>query len=96
MGWFCGFKLHLIVNYKVEFVAAKATTGNVHDNKPVEELVKGLTDKLYGDKGYLSNVLKDNLFDKGVTLITTVCKNMKAKAMSLWDREMLSSDSFSR
>jgi hypothetical protein len=61
-----------------------------------EELVKGLTDKLYDDKGYLSNVLKDNLFDKGVTLITTVCKNMKAKAMSLWDREMLSSDSLSR
>jgi alpha-D-ribose 1-methylphosphonate 5-triphosphate synthase subunit PhnI len=30
------------------------------------------------------------LFDKGVTLITTVRKNMKAKAMSLWDRAMLS------
>ena len=42
------------------------------------------------DAGYLSNALKDNLFDKGVTLITTVRKNMKAKAMSLWDRAMLS------
>ena len=30
------------------------------------------------------------MFDKGVTLITTVRKNMKAKAMSLWDRAMLS------
>jgi hypothetical protein len=54
MGWFYGFKLHLIVNYKGEIVAAKVTTGNVHDNKPVEELAKGLTDKLYGDKGYLN------------------------------------------
>ena len=90
MGWFYGFKLHLIVNYKGEIVAATVTTGNVHDTKPVEELAKGLTDKLYGDKGYLSNALKDNLFDKGVTLITTVRKNMKAKAMSLWDRAMLS------
>jgi IS5 family transposase len=90
MGWFYGFKLHLIVNYKGEIVAAKVTTGNVHDTKPVEELAEGLTDKLYGDKGYLSNALKDNLFDKGVTLITTVRKNMKAKAMSLWDRAMLS------
>jgi hypothetical protein len=31
-----------------------------------------------------------NLFEDGVTLITTVRKNMKAKAMLLWDRAMLS------
>lgn len=90
MGWFYGFKLHLVVNYKGEIVAAKVTSANVHDTKPVEELATGLTDKLYGDKGYLSERLKSNLSDKGVTLITTVRKNMKAKAMSLWDRAMLS------
>jgi hypothetical protein len=56
----------------------------------VEELAQGLTDKLYGDKGYLSKALAANLFEKGVTLITTVRKNMKAKAISLWDRAMLS------
>lgn len=28
MGWFYGFKLHLIVNYKGEIVAAKVSTGN--------------------------------------------------------------------
>lgn len=90
MGWFYGFKLHLIVNYQGEIVAAKVTTGNVHDTKPVPELARGLTDKLYGDKGYLSKALEANLFDKGVKLITTVRKNMKAKAISLWDRAMLS------
>ena len=90
MGWFYGFKLHLIVNYHGEIVAAKVTTGNVHDTKPVEELAQGLTHKLYGDKGYLSKALEANLFEKGVELITTVRKNMKAKAMSLWDRAMLS------
>ena len=66
------------------------TTGNVHDTKPVEELAQHLPGKLYGDKGYLSKALEANLFDKGVELITTVRKNMKAKAMSLWDRAMLS------
>ena len=66
-------------------MAAKVTTGNVHDTKPVEKLAKGLTDKLYGDKGYLNNALKDNLFDKGVTLITTVRKNMKPKAIHYRD-----------
>ena len=90
MGWFYGFKLHLIVNYKGEIVAAKVTTGNVHDTQPVAELAQGLTDKLYGDKGYLSKALEANLFDKGVTLITTVRKNMKARAISLWDRILLS------
>ena len=90
MGWFYGFKLHLIVSYRGEIVAAKLTTGNVHDTKPVSELADGLTDKLYGDKGYISKALESDLFDKGVTLITTVRKNMKAKAISLWDRAMLS------
>ena len=30
------------------------------------------------------------LLEKGVKLVTNVRKNMKAKAMSLWDRAMLS------
>jgi IS5 family transposase len=71
MGWFYGFKLHLIVNHHGEIVAAKVTTGNVHDTQHVSELANGLTDKLYGDKGYLSKALQANLLDKGVTLITT-------------------------
>jgi hypothetical protein len=74
MRWFYGFKLHLIVSYRGEIVAAKLTTGNVHDTKPVSELADGLTDKLYGDKGYISKTLESDLFDKGVTLITTVRK----------------------
>jgi hypothetical protein len=90
MGWFYGFKLHLVVNHLGEIVAAKVTTANVHDTQPVAELAEHLPDKLYGDKGYLSKALEADLLDKGVTLITTVRKNMKAKAMSIWDRAMLS------
>jgi hypothetical protein len=90
MGWFYGFKIHLVVNYNGEIVAAKVTIGNVHDTQLVAELAEGLTDKLYGDKGYLSQALAADLFEKGVTLVTTVRENMKAKAISLWDRAMLS------
>jgi hypothetical protein len=90
MGWFYGFKLHIVVNYRGEIVAAKLTSGNVHDTKPVPALAEGLVDKLYGDKGYISKALEERLFDKGVSLITNVRKNMKAKALSLWDRAMLS------
>lgn len=90
MGWFYGFKLHLIVNHLGEIVEAKVTAGNVHDTKPVQEMAKGLTGKLYGDKGYLSKNLEADLAADGVSLITTVRKNMKAKAISLWDKAMLS------
>ncbi len=90
MGWFYGFKLHLGTNFKGEIVDAKLTTANVHDTKPVLELSKTLTGKLYADKGYISKKLSSSLKDRGVDLITTVRRNMKAKAMSLWDRAMLS------
>ena len=35
MGWFYGFKLHLIINHKGEILATKLTAGNVDDRKPV-------------------------------------------------------------
>ena len=47
-------------------------------------------DKLYADKGYISKALSSKLLEKGVKLVTNVRKNMKAKAISLWDRAMLS------
>lgn len=89
MGWFYGFKLHLIVNHLGDIVSLKLTPGNVDDRKPVPELAKDLTDKLYGDKGYLSKVLYDELFESGVELITTVRKNMKARVLAAFDKAML-------
>ena len=90
MGWFYGFKLHIIVNHVGDIVAAKLTAANVDDRKPVPALAKGLSGKLYGDKGYISQALSSELFDKGVELVTNVKKNMKAKLLSAWDRAMLS------
>jgi len=53
-------------------------------------LAKDVIGKLYGDKGYISQALSNNLFDKGVELVTNEKKNMKAKLLSAWDRAMLS------
>ena len=33
MGWFYGFKLHLIINHKGEIPGTKLTEGNVDDRK---------------------------------------------------------------
>ena len=39
MGWFYGFKLHLVINDKVEIMAFKMTTANINDRKPVLNLM---------------------------------------------------------
>ncbi|KLU14299.1 MULTISPECIES: IS982 family transposase [Xenorhabdus] len=88
-GGFYGFKLHLIIDDCGEILSVKLTPGNVDDRQPVKELVQGLTGHLYGDKGYLSQVLCDELKEEGITLITNVRRNMKAKFLSLWDKAML-------
>ena len=53
-GWFFGFKLHFILNTFGEIVSMTITGGNVNDGSPVMYMVKGITVKLIGDKGYIS------------------------------------------
>ena len=89
MGWFYGFKLHLIINDQGGIISVKVTTANVDDRKPIPEMIDNLWGSLYGDKGYISGPLEQDLAEKGVTLITNVKKNMKPKVMKLWDRLML-------
>ncbi len=89
VGWFFGFKLHLIINDKGEMMAFKLTAGNVDDRKPVPDLVKHLTGKLFGDKGYISQELFEKLFQKGLKLVTRLKGNMKNKLMPLIDKLLL-------
>ena len=46
MGWFYGFKRHLIVNHVGDILAAKLTPANVDDRRPVPALADALTGKL--------------------------------------------------
>lgn len=89
MGWFFGFKLHLVINDKGEIMAFKLTAGNVDDRTPVPDLVKYLTGKLIGDKGYISQELFKKLFENGLQLVTRLKKNMKNKLMPLIDKILL-------
>ena len=58
-GWFFGFKLHFILNTFGEIVSMTITGGNVNDRSPVMDMVKGITGKLVGDKGYISKKLSN-------------------------------------
>jgi len=89
MGWFFGFKLHIIVNEVGELLSFKVTKGNINDRSPVKDLCKGLSGKLIGDKGYLSKKLFEELYEEGIQLITNVRSNMKNKLLKIEDKILL-------
>jgi len=89
VGWFYGFKLHLVVNDCGELLAIQLTPGNVDDRTPVPKMVKHLFGKLFGDFGLISQPLFDLLFDDGVQLVTKIRKNMENKLMPIFDKLML-------
>jgi len=49
-----GFKLHIVINECGELLDFKLTPGNTDDIKPVPEMVRGLSGKIFGDRGYIS------------------------------------------
>lgn len=89
MGWFYGFKLHLVVNEYGEILAFQLTPGNVDDRKPVPALFEGLFGKIFADKGYISKDLFTELFHEQIQLITGIRKNMKNRLMPFADKLLL-------
>lgn len=89
MGWFLGFKLHLVINHKGEVIAFSLTEGNVDDRKPVEKLLQGLKGLCFADKGYLSSKLFETLHNTGIKLVTPIKSTMKNKLMPLSEKLLL-------
>lgn len=91
MGWYYGFKLHLICNEKGELLNFMLTRANVDDRN--EDVFNRLTDnvlgKLYADRGYISHNLFEKLFSNGLHLVTGLKTNMKNKLMPIYDKIML-------
>jgi len=92
VGWFYGFKVHVIINGWGEIIDFIITSGNIADNneKVVERITEKIHGKVYGDKGYLLNAeLFKKLYSKGVHIVTEIKKNMKNKLMDIKDKMML-------
>ncbi len=89
MDSFFGFKLHLLINDAGELIAVHLTPGNVDDRQPLPQLFKHIFGKVFGDKGYLSQDLKNGLREKGIELITAIRQNMKPQLMALQDKLLL-------
>ena len=91
MGYFFGFKLHLVINEKGELLNFVITPGNVDDREPLKNkrFIKTIKGKLYGDKGYVSSPLAKILFGDGIQLITVIRNNMKNCLMEMSDKILL-------
>lgn len=89
VDWFYGFKVHLVINDSGELLGVMITAGNVDDRKPVPAMTKKLFGKLFGDRGYISQKLFEELYERGLQLITRIKKNMKNKLMPMIDKLLL-------
>ncbi|MDE6005876.1 MAG: transposase [Oscillospiraceae bacterium] len=76
MGWFYGFKLHLIINDESEILSFYLTSGNVDDRNEdvMDSLAKEIFGKLFADRGYISQKLFEKLLGKDITLVTRAKK----------------------
>ena len=79
VGWFFGFKLHLVINEHGELQNVTVTTGNTDDRQPVPNLLRSVFGKVFGDKGYISQKLQEALRTQNIELITKPRKNMKVE-----------------
>jgi hypothetical protein len=91
MGWFFGFKLHIIINDRGEILDFLFTQAHVDDREPLKNknFHNKIFGKLFGDKGYIGKTLFEELFIDGVHLITKLRKNMKNSLMHVHDKILL-------
>lgn len=89
MGWFYGFKLHIVINHQGELMSFSLTKGNVDDRAVVRKLMANLKGLGAGDKGYLGKDLAEDLAKQGLKFVTKVRKNMKKKMYSSFEKFFL-------
>jgi DDE family transposase len=87
--WFYGFKLHPVINDCGELLSLRLTPGDVDDRRLVPALVKELSGKLFGDRGYISQTLFETLYDQRLQLVTKLRQKMKNRIISIFDKIML-------
>ena len=89
MGWFFGFKLHLIINDCGEILSCKITPGNIDDRTHMPSMTQGITGQMFGDKGYIKKELFEQLLSHGLQLITPLKSNMVNKLVPIHDKVLL-------
>lgn len=87
MGWFYGFKAHLVINQYGELVNFVLTSGNVADNNGsvLIELLADLQGQCFADRGYLTKLFSQ-FYQQGLQIVTKLRRKMKNTLMVLGDK----------
>jgi ABC-type phosphate transport system auxiliary subunit len=90
LGWFYGFKLHVVMNHRGALLACQLTPGNTDDRRPVPKLMERVWGTLFADKGYLSQSLTHaRLRTRQLRLVTHIKRNMANRLVLLHEKLLL-------
>src|SRR5918992_477496 len=78
--WFFGFKLHALCDPRGRLLSLRLTPGNVADVTQAESLLRHLRGLAVADAAYISQDLRQKLYEVGLLLLTPLRKNMKGVA----------------
>lgn len=88
MGWFYGFKLHIIVNQLMEILEATITPGNKDDREGMAIIWNHIFGLMVADAGYVGANWQTTARELGKTLLAAVRANMK-KLMTKLQHQIL-------
>ena len=77
MGWFYGFKLHIICNELMQILKMKITTGATDDRKGLEMIWNNIFGTIVADAGYIGRNWQEKAYGLGKILLACVKANMK-------------------
>lgn len=90
-GYYYGFKLHIIINRRMEVVSCMITTANVHDVKmlSIELFIVKIKGKLVGDKGHVCpKKLLKKFMNQGLKGIFKQRKNMNSYLNEFYKKDL--------
>ena len=88
MGWFYGFKLHIICDEWMRILRFKFTPGNTDDRKGLDAMWDTVLGMIVADAGYIGKNWFDKARQTGKHLFTAVKANMK-KLMTKTQHQIL-------
>jgi len=88
MGWFYGFKLHIICNELMQILNLKITTATFDERKALEMMWANIFGTIVADAGYVGKKYQKKARENGKILFTCVRANMK-KVMTETQHQIL-------
>ena len=81
----------MIINDKREILSIMFTAADIDDRKPLKQgsFLNNIKGKFCADKGYIGEMLFENLFLDGIQLITKIKGNMKNVLMNINDKILI-------